>query len=577
MRLISMLVAAALAATSAAYAGEPLDWVRKPNEPAHGQFDTFHGGTLDLCCTFTGFGEMPFAGSGVPAPRLYYQTNGMGRLWWSIPATVSNNALRATFTPDLDPGAPRLSMFFGSPSNTYAAAQVRFRNSPGLTPNILDPPSALDWLSELAAATNSLWGACTNDFLRKTGGSIYDLPSDSGSLDIGSPGGYSGHLRINGYAADVTIGGPNGEANLYVGGTNVMDYIAQTAGISAATATNIAKGVAAEATEGLLSDEADPHWEAEKGGYATTGAVAQASAAIGTLWSYVYGESVWFTVTNHIRTASGVAPSFQLWEVRDGATNLVYWSREEITNVTHDLIHDCKTNLEATVETATNSMPDRAWSKYQSASGAENPQPGEITIVSTPTIMLSGGWEWQRYGDVGNAVWLLESNGLTTMGGDTNEYFRITDLEGNSQFEVVKTSSYLIDAIPGSAYTEGSGAFHVTFTNHLTKLYVATNLITAAWEEVEYDGSYTTDSILGGTVAVTIEQSGEYASVTISGEGVAPLPRKMFVAGKAVQQGHTEIRNVAPVSVRGGIYCTDGVHKCRPVYNNGSISWEVVQ
>ena len=41
--------------------------------------------------------------------------------------------------------------------------------------------------------------------------------------------------------------------------------------------------------------------------------------------------------------------------------------------------------------------------------------------------------------------------------------------------------------------------------------------------------------------------------------------------------GETYIKNVAPISVGGGILCTDGIHKVRPVYNNGTITWQVVQ
>ena len=137
-----------------ALAAEPLAWVRKPNQPTPAQFDVFHGESLDFRCTFTGFGALPFAGD--DAPRLYYQTNGMGAAWWSLPATVSSNMLAATFPPGADPGAERLSVFFGAPSNAYAAAQVRFRNSPGATPNHLTPPTILDWQSSLASATNDL-------------------------------------------------------------------------------------------------------------------------------------------------------------------------------------------------------------------------------------------------------------------------------------------------------------------------------------------------------------------------------------------------------------------------------------
>ena len=169
MKLKSTLKAIAKAIISAvmmagpcpANAAEPLCWERTPNRPAPAQFDTFHGESLDFRCTFTGFGALPFPGGAISesvasAPRLYYQTNGMGSAWWSLPATVSSNMLAATFPPSADPGAERLTVFFGAPSNAYAAAQVRFRNSPGANPNDLDPPSVLDWQAELFSATNAL-------------------------------------------------------------------------------------------------------------------------------------------------------------------------------------------------------------------------------------------------------------------------------------------------------------------------------------------------------------------------------------------------------------------------------------
>lgn len=135
-------------------AGVPCDWSAMPQRPAPAQFDRFHGESLDFRCTFTGFGALPF--DGASDVRLWYQTNGMGAAWWSIPATVSSNVLAATFTPDRDPGVERLAVFFGAPSNAYASAQVRFRNSPGATPNELQPPSVLDWQAELTSATNEI-------------------------------------------------------------------------------------------------------------------------------------------------------------------------------------------------------------------------------------------------------------------------------------------------------------------------------------------------------------------------------------------------------------------------------------
>ena len=131
-------LAATLAATFTALAAIPLEWETTPKAPATVAFDRHHGETLDFRCTFSGFGEMPFAqGADI---RLWYQTNGMGADWWSVPATVSSNVLAATFTPQADLGADRLALFFGAPSNAYASAVLRLRHSPGFAPNVLPPP-----------------------------------------------------------------------------------------------------------------------------------------------------------------------------------------------------------------------------------------------------------------------------------------------------------------------------------------------------------------------------------------------------------------------------------------------------
>lgn len=624
-----------------ALAAEPLSWVRKPNQPAPAQFDTFHGESLDFRCTFTGFGALPF--DGASDVRLWYQTNGMGAAWWSIPATVSSNVLSATFTPDRDPGAERLAVFFGAPSNAYAAAQVRFRNSPGATPNHLDPPSVLDWQAELAAATNDLFKSfaptITNTYTKaETDARIAELAPPTSLapatnyVDNAVENAYHDAvdyvdaairnlppgITTNDVCAIVTnevaeyttndtwiCNNPTGEewapewngtgwrmpvleillpeeATSYtvkdelspepgmgdfiytriasskrnalgiarltdiaptISSTVTKSYVEGLgieAGISAEAATNIAENAAWAATEGMLTAETDPDWNAEKGGYSTTGEVAQVSAAVGTLWSYVYGDSVWIAVTNYMRTVGGVSPSFQLWEVREGVTNLVYWSKEEITNVTHDLIHDCKTNLEATVRNAVAEMPDKAWSKYQSATGNEAPE--GVTIVSTPTIQLTGGGEWYRYVDVAsNSVWFLKSNGLHTFGGDTNGYFRILDDEGNATFEVRKTDSYMVDAIASSVHFDEDGNFCVSFESNVEPvIYTTATLEHPNFLPQGEDPNVTvTWTQSGGTYTAKLEQ-------TVKGPS-------LFAYAKVEVLGETVIRNTAPTDLQGGI------------------------
>ena len=72
---------------------------------------------------------------------IYWQTNGMENLYWSAPASVSSNVLRATWLPSMDPGATTVRGYIGDPGHIYAAAfQFRFIASPGPLPNELPLP-----------------------------------------------------------------------------------------------------------------------------------------------------------------------------------------------------------------------------------------------------------------------------------------------------------------------------------------------------------------------------------------------------------------------------------------------------
>ena len=118
-----------------------LSWSATPDRPAPASFDRHHGETLEFRCTFSGFADGQTVFGQSADIRLWYQTNGMGAAWWSVPAAVSSNVLSAVFTPAADVGADRYAMYFGAPSNAYASAVLRLRPSPGFTPNVLPAPS----------------------------------------------------------------------------------------------------------------------------------------------------------------------------------------------------------------------------------------------------------------------------------------------------------------------------------------------------------------------------------------------------------------------------------------------------
>ncbi|MBO4709471.1 MAG: hypothetical protein J5727_06820, partial [Kiritimatiellae bacterium] len=132
---ISTTLAAALHSLCILAATVPVEWTETPRDRSPRQFTARHGETLRIRCTLAGFD-----GAIEGEPRLYFQTNGMGRLWWNVPASASSNRIEAVFGAAQDMGADRVNICLGSPSNAYASAVLRLLPSPGFTPAALSPP-----------------------------------------------------------------------------------------------------------------------------------------------------------------------------------------------------------------------------------------------------------------------------------------------------------------------------------------------------------------------------------------------------------------------------------------------------
>ena len=152
MKTCLMGIATAL---QTALGGVPIEWARRPDSTVPANFTAHHGETLEFRCEFRGFGELPFGdGSDV---RLYFQTNGMGEAWWSVPAAVSSNTVSAAWSPEMDSGADRWTYFFGRPGVVYASVIVRLVKSPGFMPGILPPPAMFEE-TVAAIVTNEVVG-----------------------------------------------------------------------------------------------------------------------------------------------------------------------------------------------------------------------------------------------------------------------------------------------------------------------------------------------------------------------------------------------------------------------------------
>ena len=295
------------------------------------------------------------------------------------------------------------------------------------------------------------------------------------------------------------------------------------------------------------------------------GVAESAAQEANTALRIVLGESVWFAVTNYMRTAQGVIPSLQLWEVRDSATNLVYDSREEITNTLHALTRELREELEARI-------PSKAWGNYQS-DGTDNPQPGEVAIVNQPTVILTGGGTFNKYVEVGDSsVWVLQSSGPVAFGGDTNgNFFAVLDDKGNAHFRVAKTDSYDLPAFISDILPREDQGHLLIYTSTTNRqggtvpqpvLSAAIDLAETAWHE-EAGGEI---DALGISVSWTKDDTIPAWVATITPD---VWPAKLFLRAKVTQEGGVAVINTAPTRFDGGVRIGDSVYRLVPYTSGG--------
>ena len=565
----------------------------------------------------------------------------MGSAWWSAPATFDGSTITATFGPAQDSGADRVSLFFGAPSNVFASAVLRLTHAPGFAPSSLPlPVPALDFatveLRNLSALTNGWSFVSTIDLSYSTNytdralgefaatgsvaraatygtptrwadatGCVWDVSAAPGTgyADwncTGVPDSYSflgidpdqerpGMWRLDLYDDDIdafyTFGGENPALlvfDVYGSRVEAMPKVAVTNLITRVAYTNDIPDETDPTVPEWAKEPSPPSYSAADVGAApasivpvlTTVSNAAETAKLNaeTALRIVLGESVWFAVTNYMRTAEGVIPSLQLWEVRDGATNLVYDSREEITNTVRALTTELRTELESRI-------PSKAWGNYQS-DGTDNPQPGEVAIINQPTIILTGGGTFNKYIEVGDSsVWVLQSSGPFSFGGNTNgNFFAVRDDEGNTHFKVAKTDSYDLPMFVSDILPRQSQNHILVYTATTNRqgnavpqpvLLAADDLEESAWYE-EAEGEI---DALGLTVSWAKDETIPAWVATITPD---VWYEKMFFRAKVTQEGGVAVINTAPVRFDGGVQIGNGTYRLVP-YTTGGKTYLTVE
>ena len=151
-----MMAAAVLQAACMAVADMiPGDWRVDVGKRSVFRKEIYQGESVRLEATFFRDGKEftpDFA-----APMLYWQTNGMGRSYFSAPAVVSSNAVCAVWDGSKDCGARYYHGFIGETGVTYRAEfEFKMVPSPGFAPNALPlPVQVLDFAAVEVA--NAPW------------------------------------------------------------------------------------------------------------------------------------------------------------------------------------------------------------------------------------------------------------------------------------------------------------------------------------------------------------------------------------------------------------------------------------
>lgn len=318
------------------------------------------------------------------------------------------------------------------------------------------------------------------------------------------------------------------------------------------------------------------------GDYATpsevSGEISAASNALARAWSadsvllssMLLGSNVVAEVTNY--NSQVRSPTLRLLQLNESNEYFQVWAEtNNLSRVALAATNHADTVSAAAYNAATNYAAPRAWSGTTSGLGADAPE--GWTWISTPQMAIAGGLEYEKNITSGGAIWILKSNGMAAdfhSVSNNTAYLDISATDGSSLFRIEKTDSFLVGVDTTSVNVRGDalicGVNCVSATHPLVR--VRQSLTQGDWSREE-DG-------IPANLA-TVEWSGE------SGAWVCEITNtsgghSMFATMEMLQEGGAKLVNAASLDVSSsGILCTDGVHKVRPVYSNGAITWEVFQ
>lgn len=269
---------------------------------------------------------------------------------------------------------------------------------------------------------------------------------------------------------------------------------------------------------------------------------------LGMAWSrYWGGDDFVVTVTNYPtakganRSPSGKMPQLSMsWKTQDAdGTNYqqIVWNEAWWQNWLTGEYLPTNYYTKSQINSELAQKADRAWGFYDSHTGLYSPD--EFTQVSSSNILIAAGMSYQQTVTTKGSVWVLTSHSSdVVLKPTTNGFFRISDAEGNTVFEIIKGDKQTVGAKAGGVSVNGDTLtiLYAVESDAHPDLSVCTSLTDADWKAE-------TDASCPATVVWT-GASGSWTA-TVTPKATRP---QLFAKATYEQGGDTYIKNTAPVS-----------------------------
>lgn len=582
-KLVTLLTLAAMSASAA-----PISrlWdVDVAAAPRTAQFSAYRGETVEFEARLRN-GAWPFELPATATASLHVSTNGVDYWCWPASATTGG-VVRATWLPYYDCGADAYRCFIrvadGGSNVIYRANfLLRLLGSPGEWPAGLPPPVRLIDFDEVAV-TNAPWATpaqvesaiASIDFPDEADPLFAEWAATNRIADAISnavPGDYATvSNRAMSALQSFTETDPNvpawakaaqkpSYAYGEISGTPDLSGKADAADVPGLVSNTVTKAyVEGLGIEAGLTDESDPVWAAEKGGYATSSALADVARDTSIIYQLVVASNVVMEVTNYNSRVH--ATTLRLLNLNPTNGYIIVWAETNgLARTLAAATNHAMSAVAAEKARADAAYAPRAWSRTTSGLGADSPS--NTTWISTARMVLAGGYEYAKVATTAGEAWVLCSNGMAA-GGDTNAYFRIASLDGEPLIGIEKTDDLLI----------GVAASDIT---------VAGNVVSIPLDVVSATAPicYATDS-LSNPDWTDLSDSANWpawvsaASATGSAGNwkweITTSARSAFFQFRVAQQGTTVIRHYAPTDLSQGLLINGT--RFYPHVSGGTLTW----